>query len=195
MTLDTVAEDIREQARARAEEISEEAGADAEELLAEAEADADEIREEILGDADRQIEQEREQRLSSAKLEAKQERLEARRDVLQSVRDAVEDEIASLEGEEREELTRALLDAAATEIDSEEGVEVYGRADDGALIESILADYDGFSYAGEFDCLGGVVVESEASRVRIKNTFDSVLADIWEDNLREISDRLFEHEQ
>ena len=195
MTLDTVAEDIREQARARAEEISEEAGADAEELLAEAEADADEIREEILGDADRQIEQEREQRLSSAKLEAKQERLEARRDVLQSVRDAVEDEIASLEGDDREELTRALLDAAATEIDSEEGVEVYGRADDGALIESILADYDGFSYAGEYDCLGGVVVESQESRVRIKNTFDSVLADIWEDNLREISDRLFEHEQ
>ena len=195
MTLNTVAEDIREQARARAEEISEEAGADAEELLAEAEADADEIREEILGDADRQIEQEREQRLSSAKLEAKQERLEARRDVLQSVRDAVEKEIATLEGEEREELTRALLDAAATEIDSEEGVEVYGRTDDGALIESILADYDGFSYAGEFDCLGGVVVESQESRVRIKNTFDSVLADIWEDNLREISDRLFEHEQ
>ena len=192
MTLDTVAEDIREQARARAEKIHEEAGADAEELLAEAEADADEIREEILGDADRQIEQEREQRLSSAKLEAKQERLEARRDVLQSVRDAVEDEIASLEGEEREELTRALLDAAATEIDSKEGVEVYGRADDRALIESILADYDGFSYAGEYDCLGGVVVESQESRVRIKNTFDSVLEDVWEANLREISDRLFE---
>ena len=192
MTLDTVAEDIREQARARAEEIQEEAGADAEELLAEAEADADEIREEILGDADRQIEQEREQRLSSAKLEAKQERLEARRGVLQSVRDAVEDEIASLEGDDREELTRTLLDAAATEIDSEEGVEVYGRADDQALIESILADYDGFSYAGEYDCLGGVVVESQESRVRIKNTFDSVLEDVWEANLREISDRLFE---
>ena len=192
MTLDTVAEDIREQARARAEEIHEEAGADAEELLAEAEADADEIREEILGDADRQIEQEREQRLSSAKLEAKQERLEARRDILQSVRDAVEDEIASLEGDDREELTRALLDAAATEIDSEEGVEVYGRADDQALIESILADYDGFSYAGEYDCLGGVVVESQESRVRIKNTFDSVLEGVWEANLREISDRLFE---
>jgi len=192
MTLDTVAEDIREQARARAEEIHEEADAEAEELLAEAEADADEIREEILGDADRQVEQEREQRLSSAKLEAKQERLEARRDVLQSVRDAVEDEIASLEGDDREELTRALLNAAATEIDSEEGVEVYGRADDGALIESILADYDGFSYAGEYDCLGGVVVESQESRVRIKNTFDSVLEGVWEANLREISDRLFE---
>jgi len=192
MTLDTVAEDIREQARARAEEVREAADAEAQQLLEAAEADAAEIREEILGDADSQIEQEREQRLSSAKLEAKQERLEARRDVLQSVRDAVEEEIATLEGDDREELTRALLDDAATEIDSDGGVDVYGRAEDEELIESILADYDGFSYAGEFDCLGGVVVESETSRVRIKNTFDSVLEDVWEDNLREISDRLFE---
>ena len=192
MTLETVAEDIREQARARGEEIREEAEADAEELLEVAEADAEEIREEILGDADRQIEQEREQRLSSANLEAKQERLEARRDVLGSVRTAVEEKIATLEGDEREELTRALLGAAATEIDSEEGVEVYGRAGDQALIEEILDDYDGFEYAGEYDCLGGVVVESGESRVRIKNTFDSILEEVWEDNLREISDRLFE---
>ena len=192
MTLDTVAEDIREQARARAEEIHKEADAEAQELLEAAEADAEEIREEILGDADRQIEQEREQRLSSANLEAKQERLEARRDVLGSVRTAVEEEIATLEGDEREELTRALLDAAATEIDSEEGVEVYGRAGDQALIEEILDDYDGFEYAGEYDCLGGVVVESGESRVRIKNTFDSILEEVWEANLREISDRLFE---
>jgi len=194
MTLETVAEDIREQARARAEEIREEADAEADELLAAAESDAEEIREETLADADRQIAQEREQHLSSAKLEAKQERLEARRDVLQSVRDAVEEEIATLSGDEREELTRALLEAAAAEIDSEE-VEVYGRAADQALIEEIIADYDGFSYAGEYDCLGGVVVESGESRVRIKNTFDSILAEVWEENLREISDRLFEHDE
>jgi V/A-type H+-transporting ATPase subunit E len=192
MTLDTVAEDIREQARARADEIREEADAEAEQLLAAAEADAEEIREEILDDADRQIEQEREQRLSSAKLEAKQERLEARRDVLGSVRTTVEEEVASLSGDDREELTRALLEAAAAEIDVDGTVDVYGRADDQALIEGILDDYDGFEYAGEYDCLGGVVVESGESRVRVKNTFDSILEEVWEDNLREISDRLFE---
>jgi V/A-type H+-transporting ATPase subunit E len=192
MTLETVAEDIREQARARADEIREEANAEAEQLLAAAEADAEEIREEILDDADRQIEQEREQRLSSAKLEAKQERLEARRDVLGSVRTTVEEEVASLSGDDREELTRALLEAAAAEIDVDGTVDVYGRADDQALIEGILDDYDGFEYAGEYDCLGGVVVESGESRVRVKNTFDSILEEVWEDNLREISDRLFE---
>ncbi len=193
MSLETVVEDIRDEARARAEEIRAEAEAEAETIVAEAEADAEEIRAEREADVEREIEQEREQRLSSAKLEAKQDRLEARRSVLQSVRDAVETEIATLEGERREELTRALLDAAAAEFD-DEAVSVYGRADDQALLEDILADYDGYAYAGEYDCLGGVVVESEASRVRVNNTFDSILESVWEAELREISARLFDEQ-
>ncbi|MFC7072225.1 V-type ATP synthase subunit E [Halovenus rubra] len=192
MTLDTVVEDIREQARARAEEIREEAEAEADEIIDKAEADADEIRADILADAESQIEQEREQRMSSAKLEAKQSRLEARRDVLQSVRADVEEEIATLEDDKREELTQALLDAAAAEVDDGAAVDVYGTADDQDLLESLLEEYDGFEYAGEYDCLGGVVVESNESRVRVKNTFDSILEEVWENNLREISDTLFE---
>jgi V/A-type H+-transporting ATPase subunit E len=71
-------------------------------------------------------------------------------------------------------------------------VQVYGRADDQALLEELLEEYDGYEYAGEYDCLGGVVAESDQSRVRVKNTFDSILDEVWENNLREISDRLFE---
>jgi V/A-type H+-transporting ATPase subunit E len=192
MSLDTVAEDIREQARARAEEIRGEAEQEAEQLIDEAEADAEQIREEKLTEADRTIEQEREQKLSSGKLEAKQARLEARRDVLQSVREDVEAEIEGLDGEQRRELTEALLDAAAEEYDEGATVNVYGRADDQELIEDLLAEYDGFEYAGEYECLGGIVAESAESRVRVKNTFDSILEDVCEDNLREISDQLFE---
>ncbi|MEF8820956.1 MAG: V-type ATP synthase subunit E [Halovenus sp.] len=192
MTLETVVEDIKEQARARAEEVREEAEADAEEIRSEAEADAEEIREEILEDADRQIAQEREQKLSSAKLEAKQARLEARREVLQSVRADVEDEVATLSGDDREELTEALLTVAAEEFGSDASVSVYGRGDDQELIEELLTEYDEYEYAGEYDCLGGIVAESDESRVRVKNTFDSILDEVWEDNLREISDRLFE---
>jgi V/A-type H+-transporting ATPase subunit E len=190
MTLDTVVEDIRDEARARAEETRADAEAQADELISEAEADAESIREQRQREVEATIEQEREQKLSSAKLAAKQERLEARRDVLAEVRDAVESEVAALEGETREALTRALLDAAVAELGDPPGAAVYGRADDEDLLQEILSDYD-FEYAGEYDCLGGVVVESESSRVRVNNTFDSVLDDVWEDNLREISDRLF----
>jgi V/A-type H+-transporting ATPase subunit E len=192
MSLDTVVEDIREEARARAEELREEGEARAEEIREEAEADATEIREEAEREVERAIEQEREQTLSSATLEAKQKRLAARRETLQSVHDAVEASVADLSGDRREELTRALVDATTEEFGDADSVQVYGRADDEELLTDVLADYDGYEWAGEHDCLGGVVVESEASRVRINNTFDSVLEEVWEDNLRTISERLFE---
>ncbi|RBI63055.1 V-type ATP synthase subunit E [halophilic archaeon] len=192
MSLETVVEDIRNEARERAEEIREDGQERADEIIEEAEADADEILAAKERDVENRIEREREQKLSSAKLEAKQKRLEARRDVLQEVRSDVEKRIANLGGEDREELTRTLLDAAGEEFDSDDTVKVYGRPDDEELLTDVLADYDGFEYAGERDCLGGVVVESEASRLRVNNTFDSVLEDVWEDNLQDISSRLFE---
>ena len=192
MSLDTVVEDIRDEARARAEAIREEAQAEADEIVAEAEADAEEIREERLAEAEATIEQEREQRVSSAKLEAKQERLEARRDALQTVREQVEAELAELAGDKREELTRALIDASAAEFDDAEVV-VHGRAADEALLEEILADYEGFSLGDDaVDCLGGVVVEAETSRVRVDNTFDSLLDTVWENNLKDVSGILFD---
>jgi len=192
MSLETVVEDIRDEARARAEEIRAEADERAEEIISEAEADAEQIREEREAEVEREIEQEREQRLSSAKLEAKQARLGARRDVLEDVRTDVEAAIADLEGDRREELTRELFAAAADEFDDGAELRVYGRAEDQSLVEDILTEYDDATFAGEKECLGGVVVESEASRVRVNNTFDSVLESVWEDNLKAISDRLFD---
>jgi V/A-type H+-transporting ATPase subunit E len=192
MSLDTVVEDIRDEARARAEEIRADGESRAEAIISEAEADAQEIVADAEREVEQQIEQEREQKLSSAKLEAKQQRLEARRSVLQDVHERVEQAVTDIDGDEREELTRELLDAAAEEFESADTVQVYGRADDQELLEGIVADYDGFEVAGEHDCLGGVVVEAEGSRVRVNNTFDSVLEEVWEENLREISDELFE---
>jgi len=192
MSLETVVEDIREQARARAEEIRAEAESEAEAIIDEAEADAEATIAAAERQVDRDIEQERDQRLSSANLEAKQNRLEARRDLLESVRQDVEEQIAGLEDDRRQELTQALLDAAAVEFEDDDDVSVYGRAEDEALLTDLLGDYDGFEYAGEYDCLGGVVVESSTSRLRVNNTFDSILDDVWEAELKEISNRLFE---
>jgi V/A-type H+-transporting ATPase subunit E len=192
MSLDTVVEDIRNEARERAKEIRSEGDARADEIISEAESDADEIIAEQERETEQTIAQEREQKLSSAKLEAKQKRLEARRDVLQDVRESVEDRIAALDGDEREELTRALLDAASEEFEDGDTVRVYGKPEDDELLTDVVSDYGSYEYAGEYDCLGGVVVESEQSRLRVNNTFDSVLETVWEDNLQDISKRLFE---
>ena len=191
MSLDTVVEDIRDEARARAEDIREAGEERAEEIVSEAEREAEEIVSEAEREVERAIDQEREQKLSGAKLEAKQARLEARRELLEDVHDDIEAQIASIDGDEREELTRTLLDAAAEEFDADT-VRVRGRADDEELLETIVADYDGYEVGEPIDCLGGVVVEADTARVRVNNTFDSILADVWEENLRDISARLFE---
>ena len=191
MSLDTVAEDIKDDARERAERIDEETDERAEEILAEANEDAEEILAERERDLERRIEQEREQKLSSAKLEAKQKRLEARRDSLEEVRERAESAVADISGDRREELTRELLDDAAREFDTDTNG-VYGRAEDTDLIESILDDYEGFAHAGTVECLGGIVAESEASRVRVNNTFDSVFDGVWDEELKAVSDRLFD---
>mgnify|MGYP002760507342 CR=1 FL=1 len=192
MSLEHVVDDIKDEARARADEIRADAEEEAEAIIAEAEADAEAIKDERAAEVENQIDQEREQALSSAKLEAKQQRLEARRDVLADVREDVEAALTELSGDRRESLTESLIDAAATEFDDGETVSVYGRSDDQDLIETILTDYDGFSFGGERECLGGVIVESETSRVRVNNTFDSVLDTVWDENLKELSDHLFE---
>ena len=191
MSLETVVEDIRDEARARAEEIRTDGERRAEEIRKAAERDAEEILETAEREVERQVDQEREQKLSSAKLEAKQERLEARREVLEDVRDDVEAHVAGIDGDEREELTRALLEAAVAEYGAE-SVRVHGHEDDEELLESVVEEFEGYAVGDPVDCLGGVVVESDASRVRVNNTFDSVLEDVWEENLREISARLFE---
>ena len=192
MSLETVVEDIRDEARARAEEVRTDGESRAEEILEEAERDAEEVLEAAEREVERQVAQEREQKVSSAKLEAKQQRLEARREVLKDVRDEVEARVADIDGDEREELTRTLLEAATAEFDGDGTVRVRGRDDDEELLESVLEDFKGFEIGEPVDCLGGVVVESDASRVRVNNTFDSVLEEVWEENLREISARLFE---
>jgi V/A-type H+-transporting ATPase subunit E len=85
------------------------------------------------------------------------------------------------------------LEDAAAEFDDDDSVSVYGRATDQSLIEELLDDpaYEHFAFAGEYECLGGVVVESEGSRVQVNNTFDSVFDSVWEDSLKDVSSRLF----
>ncbi len=193
MSLDTVVEDIRSEAEAEAEEILADAEERAAEIREAAEADAEEIRDEAEAAVESEVAQRRRQRVSAAKLEAKQTRLEARRDVLEDVHDRVEETVAGLSGDRRAELTGALLDDAAAEFDDGERLRVFAHPDDESLVESLGADADyDLEYAGEYDCLGGVVVEGETSRVRVNNTFDSVLADVWEDELGAVSELLFE---
>lgn len=195
MGLETVVEDIREEARERAEEIRAEADAEAAEIIEAAEADAEERISAAEREVERRIEQEREQAHSSAKLEAKQTRLESRRDLLAELRERLEAQIEALEGDRREELTRTLLTDAVSEYPEDAPLTVRGHPKDAELLEDLVAEHEAAEYTGTTDCLGGVIVGSEESRITIDNTFDALLEQMWEDNLKRLSASLFEQEQ
>ena len=192
MSLETVVDDIREEAEARAAEIREEAEEEAAAIIEEAEADANQTIADAEAAVEQRIERERDQQLSSATLQAKQDRLAARRDILEDTYDRVADALVDLDSDRREEMTQALLTAGVEALDVDETIRVYGRPSDADLLESLVAEDEQLTYGGEHECLGGVVLESDAARVRVNNTFESVLDDVWEDHLKDISDKLFE---
>lgn len=192
MSLDSVVEDIREQARAEAQQIRDEAEAEADSIVDEAEAEASEIIEHREREAEREAEQLRERELSSANLEAKQLRLAARRDALDEVRTAVESQLRELPADDRRELTEVLLEAAIVEFDGDEDLIVHAPERDEDIVTDLAADDDRLAVGDPVDRIGGVIVEGTDTRMRVDNSLDAVLDDVWEDNLRSISDALFE---
>ncbi len=188
MALETVVDDIRQEAREEAEQLLQEAEEESESILARAREEAEEIREEEDGRAEREAEEIVDETVSSARLDARKKRSEAEKDALARLRKEVEERLRNLE-DGREDLTEELLSAAVEELDADSG-RVYAADGDQELVEDLLDGYDGFTYGDEADVLGGVVVEAEEGDVRVDNSFDGVLDRVWNDDLKQISGTL-----
>ena len=191
MSLETVVEDIREKAREDAERILSEADIERKEIVDKAKKEAAIIK--VLGKEEmgRRIELEREQKFSSANLAAKQKTLERKRDLLELVRQEIENEISQIKGKEREELTEKLIESSMEEFKDVKDVVVYCKLEDEKLLKSLLKKHKDVKYGGEYECIGGVVMESESARMRVNNTFDSVIETVWTEELKNISELLF----
>jgi V/A-type H+-transporting ATPase subunit E len=191
MSLETVVEDIRGKAREDAERILSEADIEGKEIVDKAKKEAAIIK--VLGKEEmgRRIELEREQKFSSANLAAKQKTLERKRDLLELVRQEIENEISQIKGKEREELTEKLIESSMEEFKDVKDVVVYCKLEDEKLLKSLLKKHKDVKYGGEYECIGGVVMESESARMRVNNTFDSVIETVWTEELKNISELLF----
>jgi V/A-type H+-transporting ATPase subunit E len=192
MGLETVADDIKQEARARAEEIVEEAEEEKEDVLSEARQEAESLKQEAEEEAESEAESLREQEISSAKLEARKMMSREERELLADLREDVRGELADIE-QGREEMTRTLLQAGVEELDEEEAV-AYCAEDDEETVSELVDEFDGVEFGGTEEMLGGVIVESSDGRVRVDNSFDSVLETVWNDSVREVSERLLGEE-
>ena len=181
MGLETVLERIRDTGKQEAAAIVEEARRERERLLAEARAAGDDLRRRREAEAREQAERRRVQDLARAELDAKKIVLAAQEDVIRTVRELVKARLAASSNPEA--LRRILAKHAA---DWRSG-RVHANERDAATVRGIV----GGALAGTVDCSGGVVIESADGTSRLDLTYDSILADLWDDVIKEVAQTLW----
>ena len=182
MGLETVVKDIMDAAQAEVTQLDSEADAEATAILDEAKQSAKKIMGESLAKAEDDIKKIRQQEISSANLEVKRTLLNARKDVLEKVYTQTEESIAAFSPEKNKELLTALLEKYGAS-----GKRIYSNAES----EEIVKELSSLEYAGNIECLGGVIIENEDGTVRLDYTYDVILKSVNEQLLRQTSDILF----
>ncbi|AKB45240.1 MAG: V-type ATP synthase subunit E [Methanosarcina vacuolata] len=182
MGLEIVVKDIQEGARAEVSRIKAEGDAKASEILNEAK----EVQKKTLGDslakAEEDLQNLHQQVISSANLEVKRITLNKRKDLLDKVYVQTVEKIKSMPASKKEELLKTILSKYEAS-----GARVYSSKDS----EDIVKKLTSLSYAGNIGSIGGVILENEDGTVRLDFTYDSILKNVYERSLKQISDILY----
>jgi V/A-type H+-transporting ATPase subunit E len=182
MGLDEVVADIEAAAAADVEAILKEAGREREKLLSEAREKARQLTQERLAQAERQLAQARVRELAGAELEIKRARLAMERDHLAAAAEGARRKVSALPRSQDEELLQAILGKAGAP-----GFRIFSAPKNEAFLRTRLE----FTYAGNIDCLGGVLFESPDATVRMDFTYDAILQEVVERLTKDIYDMLF----
>jgi V/A-type H+-transporting ATPase subunit E len=182
MGLEQVIEDVLTQGRSEAEEIRRATMAERERILADARAQGAKLLAQREEEAREDAERARIQTLARAELEGKKVILSAQKELLDQVYAEVLERLPRLG--ESEDLLRSLLQAHASEW--KEG-KVYSNTRDADPVRSIV----GPRFAGTIDCVGGVVIESADGSRRTDLRFETLLADVWRDSIKEVAEVLW----
>ncbi|AGK62149.1 Archaeal/vacuolar-type H+-ATPase subunit E [Archaeoglobus sulfaticallidus PM70-1] len=182
MPLEPVIEEIVKKGQQRVSEIKSEAEKEVEKIVVEAEEKAKEILKKARDTAENEVERLRKQEISSINLEMKREELNRRKEVLEAVYEKLVEKVKSMDKEEKKKLMEKLLKA-----NEKEGYRVYSNKEDEEIVKSISK----MEYAGNIECIGGVVLESADGQFRINLTFDEMLSTLFESKMKEVSEILF----
>ncbi|MCQ1534357.1 V-type ATP synthase subunit E [Methanosarcina sp. KYL-1] len=182
MGLEIVVKDIQVGAQAEVSRIKAEADAKASEIINEAK----EIQKKMLGDSLAKVEEDlqkvHQQVISSANLEVKRITLNKRKELLDKVYNNTVESIKSMPASKNEELLKYVIDKYEAS-----GARVYSSKDSEETVRKLTK----LTYAGNINCIGGIVLESEDGTIRLDFTYDSILKNVYERSLKQISDILY----
>ena len=182
MGLEIVIKDIQEGARAEVSRLKTEADAKASEITNEAK----EVQKKVLGDSLAKVEEDllklHQQVISSANLEVKRITLNKRKELLDKVYSQTIESIKSMPASKKEELLKHIINKYETS-----GARFYSSK----ASEETARKLTSLTYAGNIDCIGGIVIENEDRTIRLDFTYDSILKNVYERSLKQISDTLY----
>lgn len=122
------------------------------------------------------------QEKSSIEIDTKKIRLNAQKEILDATYDQCLKEIESLP---HEKIISNLLKKSKDEMS--DAFYIYSNKNDEKLIRSISK----LNYAGNIDCIGGVVIENKDRTMKLDYRYETIAAMLWEHHLGDIAEKLF----
>lgn len=185
MSLDKIADEILSNASKEAEVIVKEAENERSRILLEADQKIEAMtkaEEKSLQDA---LERMKRQEISSAELDAKKIVLNKRKDILNRTFEEMLAELSAMNADEKSGIYKKIVDQGTKVIPSPKVLCPIGE-------KNLLANVDGMGELTESDMESGLILESADGKVRLDFRFRTILEGIWDQDLKEISNILFE---
>jgi len=184
MSLDKVVEEILRRGEEKRRELISLGETERDEQVRQADKRIADERARAETHADAAIAQMEQQELSSAELESKKSLLVAQRKVLDELREQVLRELDGYPVDKRKRLYAKLVSRAKKELGE---CYVYSKEEDRAMLQLP----SGMTYTAPVECRGGLIFESKDRSFRLDYRFESMLDDVWNENMKEIYTRLF----
>ncbi len=182
MGLDAILEEIKAKGKAEAGRISGEAYKEASVVISDAQAQAEKIKAARKEATRKELERLRQQEISSANLEVKRSILNARKEVLDEVAEKARLAVSKLPPEKNQKLLQLIIQK-----NEDENTRIYSNTGDKAIVRKLSK----LQYAGEIECLGGVVIENADGTEYLDFKYETILKNVSEESLKQVSDILF----
>lgn len=182
MSLDKVVEEILDRGKREADEILASADRERERMLSEVREHGEELIRQRESQAEIEAARRRQRETARAELEARKTALKAQKEVLDEVFRRASD---ILDGKSADKpLLVALVQRHQEEI--ADGVVRSNKRDAEVLRRLVKTEVH-----EDLDCIGGFVIESRDGSRRNDLTYETFLADLWEDVIKEVADHLW----
>lgn len=182
MSLQSVKEDILKKGMEKAEQIKKDGLREKEEILKLANEKIAELKKRKEQEIKSYEEKTKKQEISSAELEVKRTKLIMQKELLDLAFEKTKEKLAMFSKEENEKLLKAIITKHENE-----GKRIYFAKKD----EEIIKKLSKLKYAGNINCIGGIMIESEDGTIRNDYTFDTLLKEIYDKKLKEVHAILF----